>query len=143
MYVVDTNVLIHAVNASSAQHVAARTWLHDALGGDDTVGLPWVSLLGFLRITTNPGIMPRPLSIGDALSVAGSWVDAPHLVMLEPGARHFALLGDLLAASGSAGNLTTDAHIAALAVETRSPVVTFDRDFQRFGVDVVVPGAGG
>lgn len=142
MYVVDTNVLIYAVNTAAQQHRAARDWLTTALGGGETVGFPWVSVLGFVRLTTNPRVMPRPLPVADALRAVEAWTSPPNAILLEPGPRHLAILSGLLTAAGTGGNLTTDAHIATLALENRCPVVTFDRGLARYGVDLVVPGAG-
>ncbi|MCB0912564.1 MAG: type II toxin-antitoxin system VapC family toxin [Propionibacteriaceae bacterium] len=140
MYVVDTNVLIYAVNTAAPQHPAAHGWLTSALSQGQTVGLPWVSVLGFVRLTTNPRIMPQPISVPDALAAVAVWTSRPNAVLLEPGPRHLVLLGELLGAAGTGGNLTTDAHIAALALENRCPVATFDRGIARFGVDVAIPG---
>ena len=103
------------------------------------VGFPWVSVLGFVRLTTNPRIMPRPLPAADAFRVVETWMPPPNAIHLEPGPRHLSALGDLLLAAGTGGNLTTDAHIAALACENRCPVVTFDRGLARHGVDLVIP----
>ena len=139
MYVVDTNVLIYAANSSAPQHAAAKGWLTGALNGGDTVGFPWVSVLGFLRLTTNPRVMPHPVAVADAVALVRAWLMPPNAVLLDPGPRHIEVLADLLTSSGTGGNLTTDAHIAALALETGSPVVTFDHGFARFGVAVVVP----
>lgn len=139
MKVVDTNVLIYAVDSSSRFHPAANAWLTQALGGSETVGFPWAALLGFVRLSTNPRIMPRPLTVGQAEELVTSWLNQPTAVALHPGRDHAATLFRLLTESGTAGNFTTDAHIAALAVEHRGEVATFDRDFGRFGVKVVVP----
>ena len=139
MYVVDTSVLIYAVNTAALQHLAARHWLTSTLNGGETVGFPWVSVLGFIRLTTNPRIMPRPLAALDAFRVVEAWTSPPNAIHLEPGPRHLSVLRDLLVEAGTGGNLTTDAHIAALALENRCPVATFDRGFTRYGVDVVIP----
>ena len=139
MYVVDTNVLIYGVNTTAQQHVAARRWLTTALNGGETVGFPWVAVLGFIRLTTNPRIMPRPLPVADAFRVVEAWTSPPNAIHLEPGPRHLSVLRDLLMTAGTGGNLTTDAHIAALALESRCPVVSFDRGLARYGVDLVIP----
>lgn len=140
MHVVDTNVLIYAANAGSPQHAAAREWLTSTLAAGETLGLPWVTVLGFIRLTTNPRIMPRPIAVADAVGAVEVWAAQPNAILLEPGPRHLSILGGLLAEAGTGGNLTTDAHIAALALENRCPVVTFDRGLARFGVRCVVPG---
>lgn len=140
MYVVDTNVLIYAVNTAAPQHSTAYHWLASTLATGETVGFPWVSVLGFVRLTTNPRIMPRPASVSDALDTVDAWLAPPNAVLLEPGPRHLSVLRGLLTDAGTAGNLTTDAHIAALALENQCPVATFDHGLARFGVDLLVPG---
>lgn len=141
MKVVDTNVLIYAVTEGSTQHEPCREWLTSALSGSEGVGLPWVSLLGFVRISTNPRVFDQPLAAAQAMDLVQVWLAQPAAVALEPTARHASVLAGLLTQSGSAGNLTTDAHLAALAIEHGAEVVTMDRDLARFGVGVVVPGA--
>lgn len=128
----DVNVLVHAVNdVSPAQSLASR-WLAEGFESADGVALAWVVMLGFLRVTTRPGIFPRPLAPDQALGLLNHWLAHPAARVVHPGPRHVALLGRYLVTAGSAGNLTTDAHIAALAQEHGATVGTFDRDFQRF-----------
>ena len=132
----DTNVLVHAVNRDSPAHTQAVTWLSAAFDSSQGVGLAWVALLGFIRISTRRGILARPLKVEQALAAANQWVDHPHAHLINPGARHAGLLGRLLAGAGAAGNLTTDAHLAALAIEHRATLGSFDHDFERFaGLD--------
>jgi hypothetical protein len=139
VFVVDTNVLIYAVHRGSRQHGAAREWLTRALAGPEVVGLPWTVLLGFLRITTNPRVFPYPLTVEGATEIMNTWLAHPGATVVEPTQRHAAILTGLLVQSGAAGNLTADAHVAALAIEHGASVASFDRDFARFGVPVVVP----
>lgn len=140
MFVVDANVLIYATNEDAQRHEAARRWLDEALNGATTVGLSWASLLAFLRITTRSGILPRPLTVDDACDVVDVWLEAPTSVVIEPTVRHATVLRSLLVSSGTGGNLTSDAHLAALAIEHRATVCSFDRDFERFpGVRCIVP----
>lgn len=141
MKIVDTNVLLYAVNADSAHHDVCHRWLVQALSGQEGVGLPWVSLLGFIRLSTSHRVFDRPLSAADATGLVESWLAQPCALAPEPTPRHVQVLAGLLAESGTAGNLTTDAHIAALALEYDADVVTMDRDFSRFGVRVRVPAA--
>jgi len=129
---VDANLLIYAVNADSAHHEAARGWLEEALSSTMRVGLPWSVLLAFLRITTRSGIFERPLSVERALAHVDSWLDQPLVRPVAPGPSHWAILRGLLKQSGTAGNLTADAHLAALAIEHRCPLYSTDTDFRRF-----------
>lgn len=140
MFVVDTNVLVYAVHSGSAHHEAAHAWLREQLSGSHVVGMPWVSLLGFIRISTNPRAFAKPLTATQALDIVETWLRQPAVTVPEPTSRHFALLAGHLSASGTAANLTTDAHIAALALEYGATVATFDRDFGRFRVPVLIPG---
>jgi uncharacterized protein len=130
--VVDANVLLYAVNESSPRHAAAKRWVEEALSGDDPVGFAWVVLLAFLRIVTLPALSPEPLTVADACDLIDDWLDAAPATVVSPTTRHSAILRGLLSESGTAGNLTTDAHLAALAVEYGARLCTFDRDFQRF-----------
>ncbi|MEP7283938.1 MAG: TA system VapC family ribonuclease toxin [Rubrivivax sp.] len=128
----DVNLLVHAVNdVSAAQPLAAR-WLAEGFDSGDGVALAWVAMLGFLRVTTRPGIFPRPLAPDQALGLLNRWLAQPAARVVHPGPRHAAILGRYLLTGGPAGNLTTDAHLATLAHEHGATVGTFDRDFQRF-----------
>lgn len=132
MKIVDANVLLYAVNSADERHGAARTWLDGALSGGDRVGLAWLPLLAFIRLTTHPSIFPDPLSTTTAIRQVAEWLSAPAAVMVGPTARHVDILSELLARTGAAGNLVNDAHLAALAVQHRATVVTYDNDFGRF-----------
>lgn len=141
MVIVDANVLLYAVDSVAADHERALTWLDSSLQGAEAVGLAWVALLAFVRISTNPSILPTPLPAGDAVAQVESWLGAPAAVVAHPTARHAGILRGLLNEAGTAGNLTTDAHLAALAVEHGAQIVSYDRDFARFtGVAHRIPG---
>ncbi len=139
MKVVDANVLLYAVNTGGFHHDVSRRWLEGALAGGEVVGLPWVSLLAFVRISTRSNAFARPLTSDQALSLVESWLGCPAATAVDPGRRHVALLAGLLSTAGTAGNLTMDAHLAAIALEYGATVVTFDRDFARFDVPVLIP----
>jgi uncharacterized protein len=130
--VVDTNVLLYAVNEDSPLHEVSRGWLDPALDGSEAVGFSWVALLAFLRLSTRPDLLPVPLQLSAAVSVVEAWLDAPAAVTLHPTSRHLSVLAGLLAPFGTAANLVNDAHLAALAAEHDATVVSFDRDFGRF-----------
>jgi toxin-antitoxin system PIN domain toxin len=138
----DTNVLVYAVNVAAPQHRKATAWLKSAFDSAPGVALSWMALVGFVRLTTRPGVLSRPLAVEDALTVMNHWLGTPGAQVVHPGPRHAMLLGRLLLAAGTAGNLTSDAHLAALALEHGATVGTFDRDFRRFaGLDVELLGA--
>jgi len=130
--IVDANVLLYAVNEASPDHDTARGWLDGALNGTEAVGFSWTALLAFVRLSTKVGLFPRPLSVDAAFAVMRSWTGQPPSVIVEPTARHLDVLAGLIATVGTAGNLTSDAHLGALAVEHRATIVTYDADFGRF-----------
>jgi uncharacterized protein len=130
--VVDANVLLHAVNERAREHAVARDWLNVALDGAEPVAFPWTVTLAFLRLSTHPAVFPRPLSPEQATDVVEHWMDSPAALPLEPTRRHLPLLRGLLLRAGTAANLVSDAHLAALALEHGATVVSFDRDFARF-----------
>lgn len=132
MNVVDANVLLYATNSAAQHHRQSRAWLDGALSGGSTVGFTWLVLLAFVRLATKPGLFPSPLPIQDALDRVDAWLAAPTSVVLEPTVRHAQVLRALLAPLGAGGNLTSDAHLAALALEHRGTVITYDSDFGRF-----------
>jgi uncharacterized protein len=132
----DVNVLLNAVNEDSVEHAVARDWLQSAFAAPAGVGLSWLVLVGFVRLATRRGILARPLAVDDALGVMDAWLAASTARTVQPTPRHAAILRRLLLAAGTAGNLTNDAHLAALAIEHGATLASFDRDFERFeGLD--------
>ena len=132
MILVDANLLIYAHVNTFAQHERARVWLDARLNGVAPVGLPWASILAFLRLTTNPRVFERPESMADAWQQAVSWLEAGRVWMPQPGERHQEILGNLLAVPGIHANLVPDAHLAALAIEHGLILCSADGDFARF-----------
>ena len=132
MIVPDVNLLIHAHNSGSRRHAAARRWWEDLLNGSESVGLSWIAVLGFIRIATNARILRDPLQAGDACRRVRTWLAQPRTLLVEPGDRHADILFRLLESLGTAGNLTTDAHLAALAIEHQATLHSTDADMARF-----------
>ncbi len=132
MKLVDANVLIYAFNTDADRHAEAKGWLDAALSGGATVGLAWVPLLAFIRLTTKAGLFPSPVSTEVAMAQVQDWLAQPSAQLVQPTARHPFVLADLLQHSGASGNLVSDAHLAALAIEHRAQVVSYDSDFDRF-----------
>jgi len=129
---VDANILVFAVNESAPEHEAARAWLESALNGTRRVGLPWESLTAFVRLATNPRVVPRPLAGMDAWSFVEDWLAAPVAWVPVATERHAAVLGDLVRRYRSSAKLVPDAHLAALALEHGAEVISADTDFARF-----------
>ena len=130
--VVDLNVLIYATNADAPQHAKALAWWESLLNGDEQVGLTWPVLIGFLRLTTRTAIVPNPLTIKQAIAIIDAWLSHPLVIVINPGSDHWRALKELLGETGTAGNLTTDAHLAAVALEYGATLATTDRDFSRY-----------
>lgn len=132
MRVVDANVLLYAVNTDAQHHEPSRTWLDSALTGQDSVGLTWVVLLAFLRLATKIELFPHPLTVPEALTQVDDWLSAPGAQLIHPSSDHLLILERLLTETGGGGNLVNDAHLAAIAVEQRAEIVSYDGDFARF-----------
>lgn len=132
MILIDANLLIYAVDSDAPHHKRARRWLEEVLSGSTPVGLSWAVLLAFLRVTTREGILVRPLDPAAACRYVDAWLAQPNVEAVSPGPNHWALLRNLLAETGTAGNLTSDAHLAALALERGCPLYSSDNDFKRF-----------
>jgi uncharacterized protein len=129
---VDANVLLYAVNTDAVRHDESRRWLDAALSGADTVAFAWIALLAFVRLSTKAGLFPRPLPPDDAMDRVDAWLGATPAVVVEPTVDHAAIVRRLLGGLGVGGNLVNDAHLAALAVEHRCTIVSWDHDFARF-----------
>jgi toxin-antitoxin system PIN domain toxin len=129
---VDANILLFAVDASSQFHEAARTWLTRTLNGPQRVGLPWLVIGAFVRIVTHPRASENPLDPRAAWSYVLDWLTRDTVWIPNPAERHTDILGSLIAAYQPRGNLVTDAQIAALAIEHGLTVCSADTDFARF-----------
>jgi len=132
MILLDANLLIYAVNADAPLNRKAKSWLESALSGQETVGFSWNVLLAFLRLTTRSGLFRHPLTVDTAFDLMASWLRQPSATIVHPGQRHLQVLRELLEPLGTGGNLTSDAHLAALAIEHRAELCSSDTDFARF-----------
>jgi hypothetical protein len=129
---VDANILLYSVDESACHHEAARSWLDAQLSSDRPTGFAWAVLLAFVRVSTNPRLYEEPLSTGEAMDHVEAWLGQPNSVVVVPGLRHAGLLRGLLERLGTAANLTSDAHLAALALEHGMALCSADSDFARF-----------
>ncbi len=132
MRIVDLNILLYAVNSDAVQHERAREWLENAVNDEDIIGLAWVVLLGFLRLSTNPRVFPRPLAPELAAATLEAWLSRDNVRVVREKDEHWETLKLLIGGTGTAGNLTTDAHLAALALSYDAVLVSSDTDFARF-----------
>ena len=132
MKLVDANVLLYATNAEGPQHAPCRAWLEAALNASEPIGFAWVVLLAFLRLSTKAQVFEAPLTPQRAMERMRAWLASPVATVVVPGDRHLTLLEGLLVAVGTGGNLTSDAHLAALALEHGASIVSCDADFARF-----------
>jgi len=128
----DLNLLLYAIDEEAPRHEPARGWLEEVLSGTEEVGFAWAVLLGFLRISTNPAIFEQPLEADEALDYVEEWLAQPVAAIVHPTERHAVRLRNMLVPLGTAGNLTSDAHLAALAIEYGAELCSCDTDFARF-----------
>jgi uncharacterized protein len=127
----DSNLLVYTLQPQSRHHDVAVNWIETAMNGRETIGFASVALIGFIRIATLPQLN-IPGALGKAMDQLDEWLSQPAAKMVNPGPGHFAVMRQLLEQAGSAGNLTNDAHLAALALQHSGTVTSFDSDFYRF-----------
>lgn len=130
--IVDANVLLYARNEGDPRHGVAREWLERALNGSTRVGLPWQSLVAFVRISTNPRAYPDPLTAEQSWQQVEQWLEAPRAWIAQPTGAYRAVLGTLLLHHQIRGPLVSDAQLAALAIDHGVELVSTDADFARF-----------
>jgi len=128
----DLNLLVYAYNADAPNHAASRAWWEGLMNGTEPVAIAWVVGLGFVRLMTHRAVLITPMQPLATIGHVRSWLAQPHVECLEPGPRHLDVLEHLVSATGTAGNLTTDAHLAALAIEHQCELHSNDTDFGRF-----------
>ena len=132
MKIVDLNVLLYVVNEDAPHHDRMAAWWEGALSGDETIGFAWVVVSGFLRVSTHRRAFPRPLSAEEAVRQIDDWLALDVISLVAETRDHWRTLRELLAETGVAGNLATDAHLAALALTRGATLASCDADFARF-----------
>jgi uncharacterized protein len=132
LILLDANILLYSYDSASASHVVARDYLERSLSGRAPVGLAWQSVVAFLRVATNPRIRQSPMSMREATGHVHTWLGRKNVTLLEPGPRHWEILAGLLIEAKVAGNLVSDAHLAAIAIEHGATLMSSDHDFARF-----------
>jgi toxin-antitoxin system PIN domain toxin len=132
MILPDVNLLIYAVDVESPMHRRAKQWLEQVLSEPQTIAISWSTVLAFMRLTTSRRMYRAPLPVEVALNTVETWLAHPSVTLVHPGPMHFSILRDLLMAVGTGGSLTSDAHLAALAIEHGAELCSSDYDFGRF-----------
>jgi toxin-antitoxin system PIN domain toxin len=132
MIIADVNLLVYAHNKAAPLHERARQWWEELITRQHPVGLPWAVALGFVRLVTHASVLTTPLPPLDAVARVRGWLAQPEVRVVEPGPRHLDIVEDLFRATGVAGSLTTDTHLAALAIEHQADLCSNDSDFGRF-----------
>ena len=132
MKLVDVNLLLYAVNEDAHLHSQAKDWLSKVLTGSETVGFAWVVLLAFLRLSTRQAVFAQPLSPEASFELLNTWLSQPCATIVQPGDKHLKILGELVRQLGTGGNLISDAHLGALAIEYGAELCSADSDFARF-----------
>lgn len=134
MKVIDLNILLYASNSESPDYLKACEWIEKAFSGEEEVGLPWVVILGFVRISTHPKIFARPLLPPESLAIVDRWLSAPSVSVLHPKEDHWETLKKVLSdLERITSDAITDSHIAAIAIENDAVLVTADKGFQGIG----------
>jgi toxin-antitoxin system PIN domain toxin len=128
----DVNLLLYAYDQTSPHHRRARQWLEGELSGTETVGFAWLVLIAFVRISTRAKLTAQPFEPAEAFDIVERWLAQPNAIILHPTERHLGLMRGLVEPLGTAGNITSDAHLAALAIEHGAEVCSADTDFARF-----------
>lgn len=140
MKLLDANILIYAYNPGLPEHTRARQWLETALSEPGLVGMAWITILAFLRITTNPRSFREAYSVAEATDIVTSLFGRPNVVLVEPRGRHWEILRNMMVKAQARADLAMDAHLAALATEHGAVLCTNDRDFARFpGIRILNP----
>ncbi len=132
MQLPDVNLLLYGVDETSPHHARLRPWLEQLLGGTESVGFAWLVLVAFIRLSTRPQVFGNPLTPEEAFDLVEDWLAQPNALIVTPTERHVAILRGLVEPLGTAGNITNDAHLAALAIEHGGEVCSADNDFARF-----------
>lgn len=132
MIIVDTNVVLNVTNRQAPHHERTYVWWQTALSGEEAIGLPWVVVTGFLRLSANSVVFPRPYTMAEACNRVQRWFAEPIIQQVDTIGEHWQHLHRLLEEADADGKLVTDAHIAALAISRGAAVASLDNDFARF-----------
>ena len=132
MILTDVNLLVYAHNEAAPLHERARLWWEDLIARQQPIGIAWAVAFGFVRLVTHPSVLVNPLAPMDAVARVRGWLAQPEIRIVEPGSRHLGIVEDLFRSTGVGGSLTTDTHLAAIAIEHQAELHSNDADFARF-----------
>lgn len=132
MIIPDINLLVYAYNSDAPFHDQSKLWWEGCLSHPGRVGLPWAVILGFVRIMSSGAVLTHPMEPDEAIGHVKKWLGRNQTQIVVPGPQHLEILSEIMATSRASGRLTTDAHLAALAIETQSVIHSNDADFSRF-----------
>jgi toxin-antitoxin system PIN domain toxin len=132
MIILDANILLYAYNSDAPQQKAAAQWLGKLLDGGELIGLPWITVWAFIRISTNARFWANPRPAKEAFAIIAEWLTQPGVVPIQPGPLHAEILQKLVLENSATGPLVTDAVLAALAMEHGAELASTDRGFSRY-----------
>jgi toxin-antitoxin system PIN domain toxin len=130
--IVDVNILLYVVNSAAVHHSAIHKWWESAIAAGEPLGLAWLVLTGFIRVATHPRAFPQSLTLREALENVDNWLQLPNARIVQETTGHWQVFRDLLQTVGTGGNLTSDAHLASLAICHSATLVSCDTDFLKF-----------
>ena len=132
MILVDINILLYAIDADSPHHRRVLSWWESALASNEPVGLYWTTVIGFVRVCTQHRSVEKPIEPVESLRFVDEWLNHPNVMLVDPAPNHWELFCDLIVGVGRAGKLTTDAHLAAIAIGNGAQLASCDVDFSKF-----------
>ncbi|HEY1338101.1 MAG TPA: TA system VapC family ribonuclease toxin, partial [Bryobacteraceae bacterium] len=132
MILLDVNVLVYAYSEDASEHQATKRYMEELFAGPEVLGIPWITIWGFLRVITNPRAAHNPASLDEAFALVRDWLSVPTVTPIGPGPRHLELLEQLATRYGISGARMTDVSLAALAIENGAVLASTDRGFGRF-----------
>lgn len=132
MIILDVNVLIYAAELDAPQHQKSLSWLREVFAGPEPIGIPWQTIVAFVRIKTDRRLRSSVWKPEEALEAAKGWLAQPNVVTVPPGPRHLELLENMIMQGQASGPMVSDAVLAALAIENGATLASTDRDFSRF-----------
>ena len=132
MRLIDVNLLLYAENADSPFHTRAKAWWESTLSLGDPVYIAWLTLIAYLRLTTNGKSMPHPWTTDEAADRLDALLSHTSVRIASPGGRHWEIYSRLVRKYKLTGNSLTDAHLVALAIEYNLEVNSADVGFSRY-----------